>query len=128
MKPLDLRGARRAARGGAFAAIVLSVATTVFAFLAPNPQASITRLFAVWAPADVVLYAAIAFGIYKTSRLAAVAGLTLYSVERIFVWAVYDRIAPMMLIFLAAFIIAARGIFAYQRLVKREIENTPKPN
>ena len=118
MKPLDLKGARRAARGGALAAILLAAATAYLAFLVPSPQAAITRLFAVWPPADVLLYAVIAIGLLKMSRVAAVAGLTLYTAERVFAWVAYDRVAPMMIIFLLAFAIAVRGTFAHHALVR----------
>ena len=118
MKPLDVKGAKLAARGGVLAAIVLALATAFFGFLVPAPQDNITRLFAAWPPADVVLYAAIAFGIFRMSRVAAVAGLALYTAERVFAWAAYGRLAPIMLIFQIAFAIAVRGTFAYHRLAK----------
>lgn len=136
MKPLDVKRAKRAARGGAFAAVVLAVATGLFGFLVPvpSPQANITRLFAAWAPADILLYAeillyaAIAIGLYKMSRAAAVAGLILYTAERVFVWADYGRVAPIMLIFLLAFAIAVRGTFAYHRLVRGEAAGKATPS
>lgn len=130
MKPLDAKGAKLAARGGAFAAIVLALATVVLGLLIPSLHAHVQlpHLFTIGALAEVVLYAAIAFGIFRMSRAAAVAGLALYTAEQVFALAAHGSVAPIALIFLVAFANAVRGVFAYHRLVKRPSSQESAPS
>jgi hypothetical protein len=72
---------------------------------------------------DAVMFAAIGFGINKKSRAAAVIGLGLYAVERIYmmVQGSGDNSAGAVasVLFTLYFIHGVRGTFAYRRLSKQ---------
>jgi len=73
---------------------------------------------------EVILFAAIGIGIYKLSRIAAVAGLVIYMTEKIFVLVQGGSLFSggfYLLIFVYAFINGIRGTFAYQRFAKKQL-------
>jgi hypothetical protein len=86
-------GARGAALGGALTACIVAVVTTGFALYATlkEPVLNITPLSFV----DAVLFGAIAFGIWRLSRAAALAGLALYLMEQGYQWATVGPRSPV---------------------------------
>jgi hypothetical protein len=77
-----------------------------------------------WALIDAAIFGLIAWGIYRMSRVAAVAGLVLYIIERIAMHIVLGKshISGIFVtvLFLFAFINAVRGTFAYHRMRNAE--------
>jgi nitrate reductase gamma subunit len=77
-----------------------------------------------WALIDAAIFGLIAWGIYRMSRVAAVAGLVLYIIERIAMHIVMgkSRISGIFItvLFLVMFINAVRGTFAYHRMRNAE--------
>jgi hypothetical protein len=71
-----------------------------------------------------VAYLAIGLGIYKFSRFAAIAGVALYWVERIFMFSMQGEEAftglsiYLVIIFTFGFVNGIRGTFAYHRFSK----------
>ena len=66
---------------------------------------------------DAAIFAAIAFGIKRRSRFAAVAGLILYILERLYMMQRTGAGGLVMgVIFTLLFINAVRGAFAYHRM------------
>lgn len=109
----DEATARTAAKNAAGAAAFCAVITAVIAYFG---WLRVTREAMI----DAVLFAVIGWGIYKMSRVAAVAGLVLYVFERI-----YAVIQPgahsnvfSMIIFTALFIGGVRGTFYFHKLRK----------
>ncbi len=106
----DPESARSASRQGMWAAVVVAVVTGVFAAagaLGLNAYAFI----------DVVMFLAIAWGIHRVSRVAAVAGLVLFVVERVAIFAQTRQTGGLLAIaLLLAFGNGARGAIAFQRL------------
>jgi uncharacterized membrane protein len=71
----------------------------------------------------VGIYVAIARYIYKMSRIAAIAGLALYSLDRIYLLMLTDfstSAMPISIIVILMFVNSIRGTFAYHRLCKQE--------
>lgn len=111
----DLAGADKAITGGFWAAIFVAGVTTLFVTL----SLAGVHLFGIGLSAlvDAGLFAAIAIGIKQKSRFAAVAGLCLYIIERIYMLKVTGAGGMIMAVFLVLlFINAVRGTFAYHRL------------
>jgi hypothetical protein len=69
---------------------------------------------------DAAIFAAVAFGIHKSSRFAAVSGLVIYVIERIYMFksaGSQGTGGSVMVVFLTlAFVTAVRGTLAYRRL------------
>jgi hypothetical protein len=111
-------GAQSAARQGVVAALFVTGATTLFVIL---------KLSSVTALVDAVLFAVIAWRIWKMSRAWALIGLLLFVVEKVY-W-VYVR-GPkgivMSVIILLGFITSVRGTFAYARL--GQVQSNPVAN
>jgi len=113
----DLATAKKVAKQGVWAAAFVAVVTAVFAILAllGKPLAGVEGTALV----EAAIFAAIAFGIWKMSRVAATAGLVLFVVEKIL--ALQDRQRPVG-VFLAiaitfAFANAVRATFRYHKLL-----------
>jgi len=114
----DLSGAEKAMQGGFWAALAVAIITSVFVAL----SFAGVNLFGIGAAAllDAAIFAAIAFGIKRKSRFAAVAGLVLYIVERVYMMQRGGRGGIIMGIFFTLlFINAVRGAFAYHRLTQQ---------
>jgi hypothetical protein len=123
----NLEGAEKAINGGFWAAVFVACVTSLIATLS---------LFGVqllginaWAFVDAGLFVAVAIGIKRKSRFAAVVGLCLYVIERL---AMIQRGGLggiiMGVLFTLLFINAARGAFAYHQMNEgqaRPYEPTP---
>jgi hypothetical protein len=113
----DIDGAKDASRLGMWCAIIVCAMTALFALLALAG----TRVMGIdpWALIDAAIFAAIAFGIHKYSRFAAVAGFALFLIEKIYQVIQQGPLGAGVLgiIFLIGFLNAVRGTFAYHKLV-----------
>ena len=111
----DVSGAEKAMTGGMWAALVVAGITSLVVAL----SFAGVKIFGIGASAllDAAIFAAIAFGIKRKSRFAAVAGLILYILERV---CMMQRTGAgglvMGVVFTLLFINAARGAFAYHRM------------
>ncbi|HEX4842014.1 MAG TPA: hypothetical protein VFV60_07590 [bacterium] len=122
----DAASARRTALQGAWAAGLSAVATIIImvgqigtrAWLAAESGRDAHPVgMSPLAIVDVGIFVLIAFGIYKMSRFAAVAGLALYLLERVRLFQ-ETRAAPNVLaiVFTLMFINSIRGTYAYRKL------------
>lgn len=124
----SLEAAKQAAYQGRAAAILVAVITTAFILIsiafggslgAGMPQVD------AWAFWDVGLFVAIAFGIHKLSRVAAVAGLLIYLAEQILMRAANPSMSAsgiaVAVCFVLAFVNGIRGTFAYHQLRRSEL-------
>jgi hypothetical protein len=76
-----------------------------------------------WSFVDVVIFLAIAWGIYRLSRIAAVLGLVVYGLGQVLMWIEIGlQIQGIWLLTLIVFgfINGIRGTFAYHRLRREE--------
>jgi len=111
----DLGGAEKAINGGFWAALIVACITALVVSL----SFAGVQLFGLnaWAFLDAAIFAMIAIGIKRKSRFAAVAGLGLYIVERIYMMQRGGASGIVMgILFTLLFINAVRGTFAYHRL------------
>jgi hypothetical protein len=108
-------GAQKAINGGFWAALLVAIVTSVFVGLS---FAGVGLLgIGPAALLDAAIFAAIAVGIKRKSRVAAVSGLILYIIERIYMLQRGGTGGVVMgIIFTLLFINAVRGAFAYHRL------------
>ena len=121
----SLATARQVARQGVWASILVAVITTIMIFVVQSLGGveDVPPLDA-WAFIDVGLFVAIAIGINKMSRFAAVSGLSLYLLGRIYVWSQVGVGSGLIFSILLsmAFLNAVRATFAYHRLRRQSIE------
>lgn len=116
----DRETARKVSRQAFWAAIVVVGITVVFATLAAfgTSVAGITP----GALLDAAIFGFIAVGIWNMSRVAAVAGLVLFGLERVLMARDNPRggglIVAIALLF--AFANGVRATFAYHKLLERE--------
>ncbi len=69
-----------------------------------------------WTMLDSVVFATVAGGVWKRSKVAAVGGVALYLIETLHRWATVGPKNPLVALFLIlAFINGARGVFASKR-------------
>ena len=111
----DMSGAEKAMTGGMWAALVVAGITSLVVAM----SFAGVKMFGIGASAmlDAAIFAAIAFGIKRKSRFAAVAGLILYILERVYMMQRTGAGGLVMGVFFTLlFINAARGAFAYHRL------------
>jgi hypothetical protein len=111
----DISGAEKAINGGFWAAVIVACITSLVAAL----SLAGVKLFGIDASAflDAAIFAGIAFGIKRKSRFAAVAGLSLYVLERIYMLQRGGAAGIFTgIVFTLLFINAVRGAFAYHRL------------
>jgi hypothetical protein len=106
----------RAARRGMWAAVLVAGVTALAAGLALSggePVAGVDGSAFV----DAVLFGVIGWGIRRLSRVAAVAGLVLYLLERAYMWAEGgDTNIAFAIILSFCFVTGIRGTFAHHRL------------
>ncbi len=124
----DAAAARKVARQAFWGAVVICLITAVFATLAlyRAREGNVTAYSYV----DAAAFAVIALGIWKMSRVAAVAGLVLYLIERIVGWTGVQNLGYMFIIlaFTLAFVNGVRATFAYHRFMASKmttVDNTP---
>ena len=68
---------------------------------------------------DAALFAIVAWGLWKKSRAAAVSGLLLYAIERLYMWSTVGMQNPIVPVLLTLmFINGVRGTFAWKRLAR----------
>jgi hypothetical protein len=121
-----IESAKSAARQGMWAAIVVAGFTVFLVVLAMAGTEGIAGTFDETALIDAAAFALIAFGIYRFSRTAAVLGLVIFVVERIYLWSVIGVKGPILAIIITlAFVTSVRGTFAYHKL--KMIEAAPAP-
>jgi hypothetical protein len=122
----DTISAKKASKQGFVACAFCAGATLLFVILSMfdiNPYD-----FDIWSLSDVVLFIVIGWGIYKMNRFAAMAGLVLYIVERVFAWFEHSPKGYVMtIIFTVMFISSIRGVFAYHRYQKEPSLTTSTP-
>ena len=110
--------AARAARRGMWAAVLVAGVTGLAAGLAHSggqPVAGVDGSAFV----DAALFAAIAWGIHRLSRVAAVAGLALYLAERAYAWSesgTENTNIAFVILLAFCFVTGIRGTFAHHRL------------
>jgi serine/threonine-protein kinase len=70
---------------------------------------------------DVLLMAGLSFGIYKKSRICAVALFAYFVASKVIMWVSMGNVAglPLALVFGYFFYQGIRGTFAYQKLAKQ---------
>jgi len=109
--------ARKATRQGMWAATFVAVVSggagvLAFADISFLPVSSLAII-------DGAVFAIIAFGIYKNSRIAAFAGLSLYIIERIDMWSRFGAKNPVIaLLLILSFVNSIRGTVAYRKYRK----------
>ena len=121
-----VQAARWAVKQGLFAAVFCSCATVVFAVWAHySAEVAETTGLNLLALLDAAIFAAIAVGMYFNSRLAAVAGLLLYVVERVGMWRVTKASNLVLIVILTlCYVAGVRGTFALHRF-RREAKRAP---
>ena len=114
--------AQKVGRQGALAACFVAGMTTLFAVAAMSGALPLAVPIDGWALVDAVIFAIVAWGIYQMSRVAAVAGLVIYILEKVYMQVALGMrmgIGTLMVVVLIlAFINGIRGTFAYHRLRK----------
>ena len=109
--------ARSAAMGGAVVACIVAAVTLAVTIYSIYVESVLNITAASFV--DVALFAAVAIGIWRLSRTAAVAGLVLYLVEQGYQFVSVGPKNPIMAAFFILFLVhAIRGTFSYHRLVK----------
>lgn len=116
---VDTTSAQKASKQGLWASAWCAGATIFFVVLARLGSQMFN--FDMWALLDAFLFIAIGWGIYKMNRIAAIAGLALYILERISMWSEHGPKNPAIAIFITLmFINSIRGIFAYHKFTKAQ--------
>ncbi|NEQ31463.1 MAG: hypothetical protein F6K04_10725 [Leptolyngbya sp. SIO4C5] len=112
--------AKQVAKQGFWAAVCVATLTAIFALVAIALGESILDMpIDAWSFVDVGIFIAIALGIRKLSRIAAILGLIFYVLGQIYMWTTVGfqpNGIPIMAILVMAFINGIRGTFAYHRL------------
>ena len=107
---VDEASARAVARQAMWASLIVAGITAVVS------QMQVLGLNN-WALVDVALFALIAYGIYRMSRVSAILGLLLFIVERVLMFQTSGRTGGLVaLALLVAFIHGVRGTFGFHRL------------
>jgi len=109
-----LDGATTAARSGLWAACFVAIATTGLALYSEFVRPLL--IFDIWGLLDSFLFAVIAIGIWRMSRIAAIFGLTLYLGEQWYQWTT-DGVGNIIIALLLTlmFVNGVRGTVAFHR-------------
>jgi hypothetical protein len=125
-----LEDAQWATKHGVWAAGFVAVVTGIVSLAALSLHKSVLGVSGSGF-VDAAIFAAVAWGIYKNSRFAAVSGLVVYLVERSYMLktgAGGGAGAAVMVMFLTlAFVAAVRGTFAYRKLTSSVERNATAP-
>jgi len=133
-----LQSAHKATRQAFWFALVVAVVTAIFTILdmvsAEFHDALAGLVFGPWSLLDAALFGAIAIGLYRHSRFAAVAGLVLYVIEKVAMMSegaipshqtsVYRWAMPIL--FTLGFLGGVRGAFSYHRLKRAAAQEQGK--
>ncbi len=115
-----LSDAQKVGRQGTWAACFVAGLTALVAVAALSGILPPGFPISGWALVDAALFGVIAWGIYRMSRVAAVAGLVVYILERIYMQSALGAKAGagivVTILIILAFINAVRGTFAYHRM------------
>jgi len=105
-------------RYGVGAALFTAVLTAIVAAWAMGAKQRAFNFVGNGAFLDVALFLAVAFGIYKGSRIAAVGGLLLFLAEKAYQYQQTGNLhgAWMALLLIVCYAYAIRGTFALHRL------------
>lgn len=111
--------ARSARMYGVWAALFSAIVTALLASWSLGSGKAALGFIDAWAFLDVAIFAAIAFGIYKESRFAAVSGLVIFLGEKLYQISI-TTITPMSGIVMAfilgmCYVAAIRGTYALRR-------------
>lgn len=113
-----IAGARSAVMYGVWAALFSAIVTALLAAWALGSGRAALGFVNAWAFVDAAIFAAIAFGIYKESRVAAVFGLVFFVGEKIL--QVMDtgslRGSFVAIIIILCYAISVRGTVALHKL------------
>lgn len=122
----SLSDAQEVGRQGTWAACFVAGMTTLLALgsiFAPLPLGIPVN---VWSLIDAVIMGIIAWGIYRMSRIAAMAGLIYYIIGQVYMFSALEgkyKFSFVAILIILAFVNAVRGTFAYHRLRKAEANN-----
>ncbi|WP_216655346.1 hypothetical protein [Thermoleptolyngbya sichuanensis] len=126
--------AHRVARQGVIASLILAGVTTAFAIAAtqntlPSELLELDEVFNPLLFVDALIYGAIAWGIQRMSRIAAIAGLSIYLLSRVLLHlsGMPTNLFGMAIVTLisVAFINAIRSTFAYHRFQLQQASEKP---
>jgi hypothetical protein len=120
-------GAEKAIQYGFWAASIVASITAIVAFLAIVFHKAILGIDGMGL-IDGVLFAVVGFGINRKSRVAAIAGLGLYVVERVYMLKNGGATSGggfMTAILALYFLHGVRGTFAYRKLNNQVVSHTP---
>ena len=117
----DSKTAQDAALGGVAASLLIAAITSVAATLSIAYHKPILGLDG-WSLLDAVIFAVAGWRIYRMSRIWAVVGLLMYSLE--VAWRFVHPLggigfSPVAIIFIMGFVSAVRGTFSYRKLSKQ---------
>jgi hypothetical protein len=114
----DAISAKKASKHGVWACTWCAAATLLFVVLSIF-EISLSN-FDISASFDAFLFILIGWGIFKMNRVAAVAGLVLYILERAYMWSEYGSKNPAIAIIVTLmFINSIRGIFLYHKYAQQ---------
>ncbi len=122
----SLETAKTAAHQGVWAAVLVAIFNTILILISITMETANTAPISAWGFIDVGIFVAIAIGIYKLSRIAAVIGLSLYLIGRIVLMiSVGGNVASALaILFILAFMNSVRGTFAYHRLRRQRFADS----
>lgn len=114
----NLDDARKAVRLGMWAAVFVSLVTALLAAYAVGKGKPVAGFVDSTAFLDAAIFAALAVGIHKESRLAAVAALVVFAVEKFYQFTVAPASSNVIvaIIVILCFTAAVRGAYALRRL------------
>ena len=110
--------AEKAVRQGMWAAIFVAGVTALIAAYAAGSGTKVGGFVDAWSFVDAVIFGAIAVGIYRKSRFAAVAGLLMFVLEKLMQLQSGMSVAGMFMAAVIAlcFVAAVRGTYSLHRM------------
>jgi hypothetical protein len=126
-----LAEAKKTSRQGYWAALIVAGMTTALTIAAISTGGSVLDLpIDAWSFIDVGIFVAVAVGIYRHSRIAAVAGLVVYLLGQVYLWTTMGPQGGGWLVGILitlSFINGIRGTFAYHRLRPKATADSVEP-